>query len=174
MPSLILLIVGIHIYETRENILTVFAILFCLPAGKQMVGLIMMWMYKSMSPDLYQKISQKQGSLTMVYETVLTNYEKNTYVDAWAICGNQVIGYTSSEKADIKYAEEQTQKILRHNGYNVNVKIFKDVKPYLERLDTLNEHAESLRADISFTPDEKYPDLSREEMIRHTILIISL
>ena len=110
----------------------------------------------------------------MVYEMVLTNYEKNTYVDVFAICGNQVIGYTSAPKADLKYAEEHTQKILHHNGYKVNVKIIKDLQPFLDRLDSMNLHAESLRSDIPFKPDERYPDLSREELIRHTILAISL
>lgn len=174
MPTIILLIAGHLIYDTRENILTIFAILFCLPAAKQFVGLIIIWMYKSMNLDLYNRIHKKKGTLTMIYEAILTNYDKNTYVDAIAICGNQVVGYTSSEKADLKYAEEHTQKILRHNGFCVHVKIFKDLNPFLERMHSLNEHADSLRADIPFKPDDKYPDLSREELIRHTILTISL
>lgn len=174
MPTVILLIAGYIIYDTRESLLTVAAILGCLPAGKQLVGMIMILMYKSMKPELYEKINSKKGSLTMVYEIVLTNYDKNTFVDAIAICGNEVVGYTSSEKADVKYAAENTRKILHHNGYKVDVKIIKDEKAFLNRLDTLNANAESLRADIPFTPDERYPDLSREEMIKHTILAISL
>ena len=54
------------------------------------------------------------------------------------------------------------------------MKILKDLKPYLERLDSMNEHKESLRSGIKFTPDERYPDLSREELIKHTILAICL
>ena len=45
---------------------------------------------------------------------------------------------------------------------------------FLERLDSMNEHKESLRNGIKFTPDERYPDLSREELIKHTILAICL
>lgn len=171
---IILLIVGILIFKTRENLVTVASILLCLPAGKQLVSLIMIFLYRSMDKEQYVEIEKHKGSLTMVYENVLTNYEKNTYVDAFAICGNQVIGYTSSDKADIKYAEEHTQKILRHNGFGVTVKILKEYNHFIERLDSLNENEASLRADIPFKPDEKYPDLSREELIRHTILAISL
>ena len=72
------------------------------------------------------------------------------------------------------YLAEQSQKIIRKNGYKVDVKILKDLKPYLERLDSMNEHKESLRNGIKFTPDERYPDLSREELIKHTILAICL
>lgn len=174
MPTVILLIAGYIIYDTRENLLTVAAILGCLPAGKQLVSMIMILMYKSMKYELYEKINSKKGSLTMIYELILTNYDKNTFVDAIAICGNEVVGYTSSEKADVKYVAEITQKILHNNGYKVDVRIIKDEKAFLNRLDTLNANAESLRADIPFTPDERYPDLSREEMIKHTILAISL
>ena len=49
-----------------------------------------------------------------------------------------------------------------------------ELKPYLERLDYLNEHKEELERDIVFEPDSRYPDLSREELIKHVILAISL
>ncbi|MDO4679240.1 MAG: hypothetical protein Q4B00_11535 [Eubacteriales bacterium] len=69
---------------------------------------------------------------------------------------------------------EQAQQIVRKNGYKVTLKIFTDLKPFLERLDSMNEHRESLEADIKFTPDERYPEFSRNEMIRHTILALCL
>lgn len=170
----IVIVTGALIYKTKLNIITVLGVLMCLPACKALVGLIMICMYHSIPEEEYTAIEQHKGSLIMVYECVLTNYEKNTFVDAFAICGNQVIGYSGSPKADLKYASEQTQKILHHNGYKVNVKIFKDFNPFLERMDSMNLHAESLRADIPFVPDEHYPDLSREELIWHTVLTISL
>lgn len=173
IPAIIFM-VGMLIYKDRLNLLTVAAVLLALPACKQLVGVIMIMMYHSTDEQTYRQTEAHKGSLTMVYETVLTNYEKNTFVDVFAICGNQVIGFSGDPKADLKYAEEHTQKILHHNGYKVNVKIFKDFHPFLERLDSMNKNAESLRADIPFTPDEHYPAYSREEMIRHTILAISL
>lgn len=39
----------------------------------------------------------------------------------------------------------------------------------------MNEHKESLQEQESnSTPDDRYPDLSREELIKHTILAICL
>ncbi len=110
----------------------------------------------------------------MAYEMYMTFYEKSGYLDAVAVCGNTVVGYTSDPRADTAYLAEQSQKIVRKNGYKVDVKILKDLKPYLERLDSMNEHKESLRNGIKFTPDDRYPDLSREELIKHTILAICL
>ena len=66
------------------------------------------------------------------------------------------------------------KKILKQNGYKVDVKVMTELKPYLERLDYLNAHKEEMVKDIIFTPDERYPELSREELIKHIILAISL
>ena len=54
------------------------------------------------------------------------------------------------------------------------MKVFRELKGYLERLDSLNEHRESIEKDIRFTPDENYPELTRNELILHTIYAISL
>ena len=110
----------------------------------------------------------------MAYEMYMTFYEKSAYIDAVAVCGNTVAAYSSDPKINAAFMEENAQKIIRKNGYKVDVKILKDLKPYLERLDSMNEHKESLRNGIKFTPDERYPDLSREELIKHTILAICL
>ena len=70
--------------------------------------------------------------------------------------------------------ETEAQKILKGNGYRAAVKIFTELDPYLERLDSMNAHKDSLEAGIKFRPDERYPGLSRNELIKHTILAICL
>ena len=153
---------------------TVLTVVGCLPGCKSMVSLIMILLRHPMDEKLYKEICEHAGDLVMSYEMYMTFYEKSGYLDAVAVCGNTVVGYTSDPKADSTYLAEQSQKIIRKNGYKVDVKILKDLKPYLERLDSMNEHKESLRNGIKFTPDERYPDLSREELIKHTILAICL
>ena len=85
-----------------------------------------------------------------------------------------MVGYSSDPDIDTDFMAKEAQKIVRKNGYKVNIKIVRDLRPYLERLDSMNEHRESLEEGIRFTPDEKYPDLSRNELIRHTLLAICL
>ena len=159
---------------TGMTVWTVLTVVGCLPGCKSMVSLIMILMRHPMDRKLYEEIRKHAGDLVMAYEMYMTFYEKSGYLDAVAVCGNTVVGYTSDPKVDISYLAEQSQKIVRKNGYKVDVKILKDLKPYLERLDSMNEHKESLRNGIKFTPDERYPDLSREELIKHTILAICL
>lgn len=171
---LLVFFVAWSVNGTRMTVWTVLTVVGCLPGCKSMVSLIMILMRHPMDRKLYEEIRKHAGDLVMAYEMYMTFYEKSGYLDAVAVCGNTVVGYTSDPKVDISYLAEQSQKIVRKNGYKVDVKILKDLKPYLERLDSMNEHKESLRNGIKFTPDERYPDLSREELIKHTILAICL
>ena len=173
LPLLVFFVAWV-VNGTRMTVWTVLTVVGCLPGCKSMVSLIMILMRHPMDRKLYEEIRKHAGDLVMAYEMYMTFYEKSGYLDAVAVCGNTVVGYTSDPKVDISYLAEQSQKIVRKNGYKVDVKILKDLKPYLERLDSMNEHKESLRNGIKFTPDERYPDFSREELIKHTILAICL
>ncbi|MDO4519617.1 MAG: hypothetical protein Q4B47_04905 [Eubacteriales bacterium] len=156
------------------TIWTVIAVVGCIPACKFTVDLIMIWMRKPMDRNLYEKIASHAEGLTMSYEMYMTFYEKSAYIDAFVICGNTVVGYSSDPKIDCKFMAENCQKLVRKNGYKVDVKISKELRPFLERLDSIREKKDSLEEGIPFTPDERYPDLSRNEMIKHTILALCI
>ncbi len=161
-------------FGTRMTIWTVVTVVGCLPACKSIVSLIMILKCRPMDPALYQKICVHQGKLDMAYEMYMTFYEKSAAINAVAVCGNTVAAYSSDPKIDVPFMESNAQKVIRKNGYKVTVKIFTDLRPFLERLDSMNAHKESLEEGIRFTPNEKYPDLDRNELIRQTILAICL
>lgn len=165
---------GVIVTETNQNIITIVAIVGCLPACKSLVGLIMIFLVKPMDQTHYEKIVQHAGELVMSYEMFLTTYEKNTDVECFAVCGNKVVGFSSKIKGSSQFIEDHVRKILKQNGYKTEVKVLTELKPFLERLDYMNQHKEELTRDIVFEPDERYPELSREELIKHTILAISL
>lgn len=80
---------------------------------------------------------------------------------------------------DQKQIEDCTtylNKIIRANGYKCHVKIFDREKAFLERLDSLNRNYDELEKSASenFKPDERYPDLSRTELVKHTMLALAL
>lgn len=165
---------GLIINRSRNTVFTVIAVVACLPACKFAVDMIMMFLQKPMSEKDYRQIEQHRNGLTLGYELSISAYEKQTFLDSVAVCGNTVVGYTSREKSDVSFVEKHIRDILRQNGYYVNVKVFRRLPDYLTRLDSMWEHRESLEKDIRFTPDEKYPELSRNELILHTIYAISL
>ena len=165
---------GVLVTKTKNNIITVIALVGCLPACRSLVSTIMMWMQKTMDAAAYEKIRAHAGNLVMAYEMYLTTYEKSTFVESFAVCGNKVVGYSSRMEGSPQFVEQHVKKILKQNGYKTDVKVMTELKPYLERLDYLNEHQEELEKDIVFEPDSRYPDLSRAELIKHVILAISL
>ena len=161
-------------FKTRLTIWTVIAVVGCLPACKSLVSLIMIFRCKPVEPQVLHQIQEHAGSLVMSYEMYMTFYEKSAAIDAFAICGNTVTGFSHDSGIDVHFMEEECQKILRGNGFKANVKIFTRLPAFLERLDSMNEHKDSLEEGIKFRPDEKYPELSRNELIKHTILAICL
>ena len=156
------------------TIWTVVSAVGCLAACKSLVNVIMLFRCPVMDGEVYRRINSRAGNLLMSYEMYMTFYEKSAFIDAFAICGNLVVGYSSDPKIDASFMETEAQKILKGNGYRATVKIFTELDPYLERLDSMNAHKDSLEEGIKFRPDERYPGLSRNELIKHTILAICL
>ena len=171
---LLIFFVAWYVNGTRMTVWTVLTVVGCLPGCKSMVSLIMILMRHPMDEKLYKEIRKHAGDLVMAYEMYMTFYEKSGYLDAFAVCGNTVVGYTSDPAVDTAYMEEHAQNIVRGNGYKVDVKILKDIRPFLERLDSMNLHQDSLREGIKFRPDSKYPDLNRDQLVKHTLLALCL
>lgn len=174
IPPLTVFFVGWIINKDRNTVFTVFAAVGCLPACKFAVSAIMMYLQKPMLEDDYKQIEQHKEGLVCAYELPVSAYEKQTFLDSVAVCGNNVVAYTSREKSDIPFVEKHIQTILRQNGYYVTIKVFRRLPEYLNRLDSMWEHHESLEEGIRFVPDENNPDLSRNELIMHTIFAITL
>ncbi len=157
---------------TRRNYFTILAIVGCLPACKEMVNVLMFWKRRSMPKELYEEIELHAGKLTRAYELVLTTYEKNYPVHSLVIRGNEIAGYTTMKSTDLKPLQEHVVKMLKENGISgAHVHIFPDLKVYLDRVDVL---AEREPEEIPFTPDERYPNLNREQLIRQVVLSLSL
>lgn len=162
-------------HGTNMNILTVVAICGCLPACKATVGVIMIMMQKSLSKEDYELFLKAHGDLICGYELVLTAYEHTAPFQAVAVCGNQLICYTPLQKTDISFFEKHIRQIMKENNVsNIQIKIFKDSKQYIQRASVLCKNQEQYRENINWTPDERYPDLSRDEFIYYTLLAISL
>ncbi|MCD8074147.1 MAG: hypothetical protein LUF27_03765 [Lachnospiraceae bacterium] len=168
-------IIGYVTVKSRLNLFTVIAILGCLPACKSMVGLIMILMQHSMPDDRYDAIKQAAGDLTVGYELVITAYEHTSLVEAAVVCGDQVVCFTPDEKTDPAYLEKHIRQILSSNGFTeAQVKVMKELKPYLQRVSVLAKNPEKYREGLSYTPDERYPGLSRDEVVYQVLLAISL
>ncbi len=93
-----LLILGIKQTGDKMNVLTIVAILGCLPASKSLVEFIMFLPYKSILKDMGNETKEKAPLLTFVYDMIFTSEKNIMPVDAIVISGNTLFGYSSSKK----------------------------------------------------------------------------
>ena len=139
-----LLCVGLYVmgYVTtgsNKNLLTVVAILGCLPACKSLVNLIMFLKAKGCSQELMKKVHKYDGNLTTFYDLYFTTYQKNFAVSHMVLKGNVLCGITENPKCDTNEAEKHLEQMLTQEGIkNVTVKIFSDTDKYIDRLSQLN------------------------------------
>ena len=151
--------------HTRRNILTVVAILGCLPAAKALVGVITRFPYSSIDRKKADEIRSKTGLLTVCYDMVITSRESIMPVDCIVISGHTIFGYTHYEKVNAEELSKHIRSILAQNQYTgLTVKVLNQYKPFLARIEGLNNIAAVEREDTK----------EKEETIRGIILNISM
>ena len=170
VPILVFLICW-AVMKTRLQIVTVIAIVGCLPGCNQVVHAIMASRYHSMDRALYEEVEVVRGDRMVLYENVFTTYDKNFVVDSIIISGRDVLGYSSDEKTDAKAAETHLTAILKQNSYKQHVKIMKDKKAYLTRV---KELASKEPEEVPFREDERCPGMTRDEVVSYILQSISL
>lgn len=125
--------------KTKMNLLTVVAVLGCLPACKSAVGMIMFLRYKSCSPAAAGRIREHIGELKGLYDMVFTSYNKNYSIAHMVVRGNTICGFTEESGFDEQAFYKHLGGILKLDGFkDVSIKIFSDPEKYVGRLDQLN------------------------------------
>ena len=136
--------VGVYLnHGDKRSIYTVIAMVGVIPAAMAAVSAIMIWLRPSMDAELYRNISSVSGNLQMLYELFLTTREKNLYLDAAVITGDQVLAYTHEDvsTADLRFFEDHITRSLRTSGLKRSIKIFdsSNQKQILSRIEMLND-----------------------------------
>lgn len=160
-----LVILGYVQTGSKMNLLTVVAVVGCLPAAKMLVEFIAMAPHKSIEPKKYTEIEEKAPLLTKMYDMILTVNDKMMPVEVFVISGHVICGYASSDKTD----EVKTARFLKHmlkkNHYEkITVKVFHDYTAFLSRAEGMNNMAAVDHADTK----------RREHKIKNLILSTSM
>lgn len=139
--SVSLFIAGYVQTKERANLLSIVAILGCLPASKSAVGMIMFLRFKSFRGPHVREVEQHAQGLDCLYDMVFTSYKKNFPVSHLAVRGNTVCGYSDQEgQFEEKEFYKHIGEILKLDGHkNVTVKMFTDLGKYTERLAQMRE-----------------------------------
>lgn len=138
--SLSLFVAGLIMVKTRMNLLTLVAVLGCLPASKSAVNMIMFLRYHSCSEQTADAIEQHMGSLQGCFDMVFTAYDKNYPVAHLVVKGNTICGYTQEDNFEEKAFQKHIDGLLHADGYTgITVKIFKELGKYTDRLEQLQQ-----------------------------------
>ena len=160
-----LLLLGIMETKSRLNLLTIVAVLGCLPASKSLVEVIMLFPHRSIDTNVAAEIKEKTSELTAAYDLIFTSEKHIMPVDCVVISDNTICGYTSNEKTDTAFASKHIKQILYANQFtNVSVKIFDNYTAFITRAEGMNNIAAV----------EKNDTRKKEDKIRQVILNISL
>ncbi len=134
--------------HSKKNLLTVVAVVGCLPACKALVGVITRIPYRTIDLALADEIAGKALHLTVIYDLVVTSTEKIMPIDCMVISGGKVFGYSSGEKINLQDTSAYIRKILRQNNLpEVSVKIYGQYKSFLSIVEGLENIAAVEKAD---------------------------
>lgn len=136
--SIALFVAGYIQTGRKTNLLTVVAVLGCLPASKSAVSVIMFLRFKSCGADAAAKIEEHCQGLHCLYDMVFTSYQKNYLVSHLAVQGNTVCGYSENPVFPENDFYKHVDHILKMDGLkDVTVKVFTDLKKYTDRLEQM-------------------------------------
>lgn len=122
----------------RMNLLTVVAILGCLPASKSAVNAIMFLRFKSCSESAEEEITAHSEGLSCIHDCVFTSYKKSYVVGHVTVCGNTVCGYSEDAKFEENDFYTHINELLRMDGHkDITVKIFTSLSKYTDRLEQM-------------------------------------
>lgn len=168
MFALSLAVFGIGLWSTgsKKNLLTVVAILGCLPACKSAVNMIMFFRAKGCTETVRSEVEKHEEGLATLYDMYFTSYEKNYPVIHLTVKGNVICGCCLDKKCDRGKCERHLETMLKQGGCkNVTVKIYDDLEKYCEGLDNLRRKKE---------PEEESVSPARTEEILENLLAVAL
>ena len=139
---------GVYSTGSNRNLLTLVAVLGCLPMAKFCVNAIMFSKAKGCSQELHDKI-EARGITPDFYDLYFTAFKKNYQASALTYKKKNLIAISEDDKIDVAEAEEHLKTVLANAGVsNATVKIFKDADKFIDRLSELNELEEETNTEF--------------------------
>ena len=136
--SLSLFAAGILTVGTRNNLLTIVAVLGCLPASKSLVEAVIYSRYGSLKKEAEAIIEANSQGLYCLYDLVFTSMEKTYPVPHLTICGNTVAGYMPDPRLSEADCVKHLESCLKIDNFkDVSIKLFQDAGKYADRLKQL-------------------------------------
>lgn len=120
---------------SNRNVFTVIAVLFALPIAKQLVALIVLFPYHSVTQESYRKATDHlPEGMELMTDLVITSSEHVMHLDFVAIGQNQVIGVLGDGKQQLSEVRTYLSKGVHNWGSDYKVKIVGSEKMFYQEL----------------------------------------
>lgn len=133
-----ILFIGIIVCKTKNNIMTVFAILTVLPSAKVAVSWLMFVRYQSPKKEDYEKLVQQADKLPILSDCLMTCKDKTIYVDFAVITDATIYCYTRNANFDEAYFEKNVVDFIKSCGDTITVKLYKDFDAFVKKAHAAN------------------------------------
>lgn len=168
MYSIVLLIYFVGYFandRSNANVFTILAILVVLPSSKHMVHYMLLYPYKSIEKNRYDKICSELGisnvntsmeteekskkskldgfgtdikeQITLCVDLVLTSQKKVMNLDALIVGKSRIVGLAGKENQDIAYIERYLCEGIQSGRFGFDIKIYSKEQEYLNAVKSL-------------------------------------
>ncbi|MDE7061429.1 MAG: hypothetical protein K2O71_07545 [Lachnospiraceae bacterium] len=119
----------------KTNIFTVIAVLMVLPAAKALVGVIVLFPYRSVSSERVEKVqSLLSGEDVMYTDMVFTSPDKVMFLAFLVIKQDEILCLAGREKEDLRYIEKYLREELKKRMLSKKLYVTAEEKNFLERV----------------------------------------
>lgn len=133
--SLAIFIAGYVTTGSRKNLLTVVAVLGCLPACKSAVNMIMLLRSAGCSEEAHDRIASCEGRLIGMYDMYFTSYQQNFPISHMVVDGKVILALHENSKFDEQAVISHLQTMLKQGGFkDYTISVTGDLTKYCEQL----------------------------------------
>lgn len=122
---------------TKENIMTVVAVVMALPAAKFTVSYIIMIPHHAASTELYNKTKDGFAGLITCYDLVFSNGTSPIGTQMAVVADTLVIALTDEKNADRKLFEKSVKEFMEKDSRHVTVSLYTDEASFLSKANVM-------------------------------------
>lgn len=129
---------GVKLYGTSSNYVSIIASLCALPFAKTTSDFIISLSYKPTSKKLHEKVSQRVTHCIANYDCIFRKRKELMQLQAVVTTHDVLCVYTENSKADLKYYEKLLKNYMIRAGYSITINVYNNEQQFLKRVEHLN------------------------------------
>ena len=155
--------IGISIYETKANVLTIVGALFVIPAARFMTVWILFLPHKSVTEEEYDKVFKSMKAGNLLYADVLfTSTEKAYGVSFLVVTGDKIFALTEK---NVNKLEDYLKDIIKRRAFAFKISCTDDKAKFMNFLKSADAYGEKIYADDA----EKEADKLERNRLREVL-----